>query len=149
MTHVAYFDLANGISGDMSLAALAHAGRQIGIDVEKATADAVESLGLDCTVEFVEDVRGGIACVRAVVHTDDKRHTARELREAIEHSDVSTNARTRAFGALEALIAAEARVHGVGPNEVHLHELASSDTAADLLAAAVALETLGVEKVAA
>jgi pyridinium-3,5-bisthiocarboxylic acid mononucleotide nickel chelatase len=46
-------------------------------------------------------------------------------------------------------VGAEARVHGVAPEDVHLHELASADTAADLLGTAVGLEALGVDTVIA
>lgn len=144
MSRTAYFDLANGISGDMTLAALASVGRDLGIDVEQAIVEAVCALDLDCSVTFVEDERGGLACLRAEVTTDGTRHAAARLREA-----ASASASPRAVAALDLLVEAEARVHGVDPSEVHLHELASADTAADLLGATVALELLGVESVAA
>jgi hypothetical protein len=149
MTRLAYFDLANGISGDMALAALVSAGRRIGADVERPVADAIASLTLSCTVSFVDDERRGIACLRAEVKTDDARHQPRALREAISHSDTSARARSRALEALDVLVGAEARVHGTSPEDVHLHELASADTAVDLLGAAVALDALGVDEVAA
>jgi uncharacterized protein (TIGR00299 family) protein len=142
MTRVAYFDLANGISGDMILGALAHAGRTLRIDVERTIIEAVDAIPLECTVSFVDDERGGIACVRAEVKTGDARHTASQLRDAMA-------SHPRAVSALDLLVAAEARVHGVDPNDVHLHELASADTAADLVGAAVGLAALDVERVAA
>jgi uncharacterized protein (TIGR00299 family) protein len=149
MSRVAYFDLANGISGDMALAALAHAGRRIGTDVESAIADAVASIPLSCTVTFVDDERRGLACLRAEVKTDGRRHQPAALRDAIGSAAVSEPVRMRALAALEALVGAEALVHGSAPEDVHLHELASADTAADLVGAAVALEALGVTSVAA
>jgi uncharacterized protein (TIGR00299 family) protein len=149
MTHLAYFDLANGISGDMAIAALAHAGRRIGIDVDTTITDAVASIPLSCSVTFVDDERRGLACLRAEVKTDGRKHQPAALREAIDASDISDAARTRALAALEALVGAEARVHGSAPEDVHLHELASADTAADLVGAAVGLEALGIMCVAA
>jgi uncharacterized protein (TIGR00299 family) protein len=148
MTRIAYFDLANGISGDMAIAALAHAGRRSGIDVDAAITDAVASIPLSCSVTFVNDERRGLACLRAEVKTDGTRHTPDVLRNAISKAAVSAPTRARALGALDALVGAEARVHGSAPEDVHLHELASADTAADLVGAAVALEALGVEAVA-
>jgi uncharacterized protein (TIGR00299 family) protein len=149
MTRVAYLDLANGVSGDMTLACLAHAGRRTGVAVEDAIADAVSSIPLEASVTFVDDERGGITCLRAEVKTTQTRHTANELRAAIEATDIAATAKDRALRALEILVAAEARVHGVDADEVHLHELASADTAADLVGAAVGFEALRIERVAA
>ena len=148
MTRIAYFDLANGISGDMVLAALAHAGRRMAIDVERAIADAVASISLSCTVAFVDDERRGLACLRAEVKTDGAKHQPDALREAMSRAAISDRARARALRALDALVGAEASVHGSAPEDVHLHELASADTAADLVGAAVGLEALGVDEVA-
>lgn len=149
MTRIAYFDLANGISGDMALAALAHAGRSLGEPIGDTIADAVSSLDLNCVVTFVDEDRGGLACLRAEVKTDAVRHTPTGLREAIERAAVSDHARTNALRALGALVGAEAMVHGVDPDDVHFHELASADTAADLVGAAAGLDALGVREVAA
>jgi pyridinium-3,5-bisthiocarboxylic acid mononucleotide nickel chelatase len=147
MTRIAYFDLANGISGDMALGALAHAGRRSGMDAERAITDAVASIPLPCNVTFVDDERRGLACVRAEVKTDGAKHQPAALRDAIERAAMSPAARVRALVALDALVGAEARVHGSAPEDVHLHELASADTAADLVGAAVALEALAIDTV--
>ena len=42
---------------------------------------------------------------------------------------------------------AEARVHRTSTEDVHLHELGTLDTLADVVCAAVGLEALGVERV--
>jgi hypothetical protein len=149
MTTVAYFDLAHGISGDMTLACLAHAGRRLAVDVEGAIAEAISSLGLGCAVSFVDDERGGVACLRAEVKTDDRAHDAAALRDAIDRSDVAADVRAAAHRGLDALVRAEATVHGTDPDDVLLHELGSADTAADLIGAASGLATLGVEAVSA
>jgi uncharacterized protein (TIGR00299 family) protein len=146
---LAYLDLANGVSGDMVLAALAHAGRRSGTSVDNAIIDAVASLSLDVTVSFVDDERGGMSCLRADVKEDGSRYTARQLRDALTAADVSESVRARALRAMELLVAAEGSVHGVDPDEVHLHELASADTAADLLGAAAGFDALRIDRVAA
>jgi len=147
MTRIAYFDLANGISGDMILAALVHAGRKLGIDVEAPVKLAVDSLDLDCAVTFVDDERGGIACMRAEVKTTTERFSAKRLRSAIEATDLTERALDNALRSIDSLIGAEASVHGTDPEDVHLHELASADTAADIAGAAAGLDTLGVRSV--
>ncbi len=147
MTRVAYFDLANGISGDILLAALAHAGRKLAIDVESRIASVIDSLDLGCTVAFVDDERGGIACLRAEVKTTSERFDVKRQRAALEGADLSERARARALRSLDELVRAEAAVHGTDPDDVHLHELSSADTAADIAGACAAIDHLGIEKV--
>lgn len=149
MSKLAYFDLASGASGDMIIAALADAGRRIGVNVEGAIADAIESLGLGCTVTFIDDERRALACLRADVKTDDERLTPSRLREAIAGADVPDIARARAIAGLDTLVRAEAAVHGRHLDDVHLHELGSPDTAADLIGAAAGLHALGITSVGA
>jgi uncharacterized protein (TIGR00299 family) protein len=147
MTRTAYFDLASGASGDMIIAALADAGRRAGIDVQSAVGDALLSLDLGCAVTFVDDERGGLACLRAEVKTDDTTHAPARLREAIASADVPDDPKRRALDGLDALVRAEATVHGIDTDAVHLHELGSADTAADLIGSAVALHALAVTAV--
>jgi uncharacterized protein (TIGR00299 family) protein len=124
-----------------------HAGRKLGIDVEASTMRTVDSLNLDCAVTFVDDERGGIACVRAEVKTTRERFSAGRLRTAIEAAELTDRALGNALRSIDSLIDAEAAVHGTDPDEVHLHELASADTAADIAGAASAIDALGVTAV--
>ena len=133
----------------MIIAALADAGRRLGIDVEGAVTGAVTSLGMGSTVEFVDDERGGLACVRAEVKTDDAVHSPARLREAIGRADVDHVVRRRALNALDELVAAEAVVHGSSPDDVHLHELGTADTPCDLIGAGAAFHALAITDVAA
>jgi len=149
MTRVAHFDLANGFSGDMAISALVDVGRRIGVDVAGRVTSAVASLGLGCSVSFVDDARGGLACVRTEIKTHDERYLPAQLQEAIERSDIDEPASERALEALGALVAAEALVHGVDIEAVHLHELGSADTPADLVGVAAAFAALDVSEVSA
>jgi uncharacterized protein (TIGR00299 family) protein len=146
MTRTAYFDLANGISGDMAISALVHAGRSLGVDAATSVIEAIGSLDLGCVVSFVEDERSGIACLRTEIKTDETRHLPAALRDAIERSDVAEPVRANALRALDAIVTAEGIVHGVDPENVHLHELGSADTAADLIGVAAALHALDVDE---
>ena len=144
-----YFDLASGAGGDMLIAALVDAGRRIGSDAATPVAGAIDSLGLGCTVDFDGVDRGGLASLHCRVSTDDRSYTPARLRDAIATAAATKEARHRATAAIDVLIGAEAAVHGVGVDEVHLHELGSADTAADTLGAAVAFEAHRVDTVTA
>ena len=104
MTRLAYFDLASGVSGDMAIAAMVHAGRKLPVDVESVVRSAIGSLGLGCAVEFIDDVRGGIACLRVEIKDTGARYTASELRNAIACAEAPDDARTRALRGFDALI---------------------------------------------
>jgi uncharacterized protein (TIGR00299 family) protein len=144
MTRIAHFDPANGVSGDMAISALVHAGRALGVEIGAQVAEAIESLGLGCSVSFVDDERGGLACLRTEIKTDGSRYLPRDLRAAIERSSLEGPAKEGALAALRAIVEAESAVHGIDAESVHLHELGSADTAADLVGAAQAIDALGV-----
>lgn len=144
---VVYFDLASGAGGDMLIAALADAGRRIGVDVESPVAQAIGGLG--CSVSFTDVHRGPLASLHCGIKTDERSHAPGDMRELIARADTSDRVKARALRVIDLLVSAEASVHGVAVDEVHLHELGSLDTAADAIGAAVAIETLGIESVAA
>lgn len=148
-SRIVYFDLASGAGGDMLIAATVHAARRSGDDIESAVADAIDGLGLRCSVAFADVERGGIASLHASVVTDGTSYTAGQMRDALAGTKASDGAKSRALRVLDLLLDAEAAVHGVGVDEVHLHELGSADTPADAIGAAAALDALGVEAVAA
>ena len=62
-------------------------------------------------------------------------------------TSLSDNTRARASAVLKALFAAEARVHGANPDDIHLHELGTADTLVDVVGVAHGLEQLGVQRI--
>ena len=143
--------MAAGISGDMLLGALADLG--VGQDTLASVASAVEEhlpgcKRLDVSVREVE--RQGLRAVRVEVLAEEERadRQGRELREALEacleELGLPKEASELATTALNLILAAEARVHGAPPAEVHLHELGSADTLVDILGVAAGLQELGL-----
>src|SRR5687768_11625929 len=114
---IAYVDPVSGASGDMLMGAIVDAG---GPEVELAVTEAVRATG--CDVRFRRDTRAGLACTLAEVSTPDEPLGPDDLRRLLSHSQ-------RATRALEAILAAEADVHGGAdgdPTEVHLHDMGSA-----------------------
>lgn len=146
---LAWFDVTAGGAGDMFMSAMAHAGRRARIPAEEAIRAAVAGLRLGASVSFERALRGGLHCLVAKVACPPEPMRPADLHDAIERADASDAAKTRALAGLAEMVGAEARVHGVEPERVHLHEIGSADTAVDLLGAAVGLEALGVGLVAA
>ena len=142
---IAYFDCFAGAGGDMIVGALVDAGADIG-----AVADALSAIGVDGLAVRAEKVtRGGQAGTQFVVACDapqPERNLA-DVLTLIESAGLTARAADRAVRIFNRLAEAEAKVHGVGLQEVHFHEIGAIDSVADVVGACVALELLEVDKI--
>lgn len=141
-----YLDCGNGISGDMTLAALVH----LGLDLAPL-ASALARAGVDCRIEAWPETRAGGPGRRVDVNWDEVqplRHPA-DISAVFAVLDMGDAARQRALAVLEALTLAEAEAHQIPPEEVHFHEVGAIDTLVDIAGACWGLEQLGVRRVTA
>ncbi|MGH7777686.1 MAG: nickel pincer cofactor biosynthesis protein LarC [Candidatus Dormibacterales bacterium] len=142
MNRVAYFDCWGGISGDMALGALLDCG------ADASVLDAVvEGLGLGAEVGIAtrREQRGHVCGLRVAVESGaGPSRSLPDLLRTVARADLPARVRDRTQEALERLGRAEARVHGLAPDRVHLHELGGADTLVDLAGTFWLLESLGV-----
>ncbi len=142
---IAYFDCFAGISGDMTLGALIDGG------AERSMLDAaIEALKLgdEVTVEVRHESRGHIGGTRVIVDTAERvERTVPSLRKVVAGSEAPEGVKTLALDAINRLAAAEARIHHIPQEQVHLHELGGADTLVDLVGAFWLLHSLDVERV--
>ena len=144
MSRLAYVDPVGGAAGDMLLAALLDAGAPHG-----AVAEAVSAvLGRAVELDVREVRRGGLRALAVQGPPPSARRRPAELLGAVSGAALSEGVRARASAVLERLLAAEARVHGLPPEELELEELGEDDTLFDVVGIAAALEALGVERLA-
>ncbi|HZO87027.1 MAG TPA: LarC family nickel insertion protein [Chthonomonadaceae bacterium] len=144
---VAYFDCFSGISGDMALGALLHAG--VDEAAWRAELAKLNVPGYELRVEPV--VKEGISAidVDVVLHEADQghgRHLA-DIAEILNRSGLSDTVRRRALGVFTRLACAEAKIHATTPDCIHFHEVGAVDAIVDIVGACLGLELLGVEKV--
>jgi pyridinium-3,5-bisthiocarboxylic acid mononucleotide nickel chelatase len=140
---VAHFDCFSGISGDMTVAALLDSG----VPFEPIRA-GIASLGLPVQLEVEKVRKGGFAAtyfrVEAPAETEH-RHLP-EVEAIIHRGQLTPRQRDLALAIFRRLAEAEAAVHGMPIEKVHFHEVGALDSLADIVAAAIGLDLLGVER---
>jgi pyridinium-3,5-bisthiocarboxylic acid mononucleotide nickel chelatase len=144
MTRVAYFDCFAGASGDMILGALVDAG--VSLDELRAALGKLPVTGYDLRFERV--TRASLASGRVHVDLDGRPQPQRSLADItaiIASSGLPPVDRERGIAIFQRLADAEAAVHGVGPEEVHFHEVGALDAIVDVMGAVVGLRLLGIE----
>jgi uncharacterized protein (TIGR00299 family) protein len=142
---VAYFDCFAGISGDMTLGALIDAG------ADRVIVDAaIEAmrLGDEVKVEIRHEARGHVGGTRVAIETVDRiERTVPALRGVVEEAGVPDHVKRAALDAINRLTQAEARIHHLPEERIHLHELGGADTLVDLVGAFWLLHDLEVAQV--
>jgi pyridinium-3,5-bisthiocarboxylic acid mononucleotide nickel chelatase len=141
---ICYLDAFSGISGDMTVGALADAGAD-----RDAIAAAIHSLNVGATVSFESVKRQGIGATKfrvTVEETKKHRHLS-HIVKMIEAAEISARARRNAVAIFQRLGEAEAKTHQVPIAKVHFHEVGAADSIADILGAAVAFDSLGIDEV--
>lgn len=144
---IAYFDCFAGAGGDMIVAALVDAGADFDVLRSQLGRLDVQGYRLGCD----RATRRGIAACRFAVELDEQRPQApRRLEDIlglIKAADLPPRAARRAEATFRRLAEAEAKVHGIGPDQVHFHEVGGVDSTMDVVGACLALELLEVERV--
>ncbi len=86
-------------------------------------------------------------------HHDAHAHESHEhgrsltkIRDIIDHSDISTQAKSTAIAIFEKLGAAESKIHNIPIDKIHFHEVGAADALVDIICAAVGAEALAVDE---
>ena len=172
MSRLLYFDCFSGISGDMVLGALVDAGLPMA-----RLKEALGSLAVDGYHVHAEKVlRAGVSATKFVVHDHDHgrhdhhhhnhehhhhpaspesrapshSHPHRSLPEIfglIDKSALSAAGRDRAKALFQRLAEAEAAIHDMPVEKVHLHEVGALDSIIDIVGAVFGLEWIGADHI--
>jgi pyridinium-3,5-bisthiocarboxylic acid mononucleotide nickel chelatase len=140
---IGYFDCFSGISGDMTLGALADAG----VD-PRAIQSAVASLGLPCELAFEPVRRGGFRAnyAKVIAPPEHAHRHLHHIEAMIDKSTLSPRQNELAKRIFLKLGEAEAAAHGIDIKKVHFHEVGAVDSIVDIVGSAVGLDLLGVER---
>lgn len=147
-----YLDCSTGVSGDMLLAAMAHALEELegpGMGFHRLESELAGLRLTGFALRFSEQRVGGIHTWHVDVDqtTDQPMRHLSDLIDIINRSSLTGRCRERTIAALTQLGEAEAKVHGVGLDSVHFHEIGAVDTIVDVAGSMVLLEALQAEHV--
>jgi hypothetical protein len=141
----AILDPFSGIAGDMTLGAL------IGVGLDADWLRALPAvLRLDgVRVDVREVLRGELVCWKVDFEIPPQPHGRHvsEIRRLVDRSGAPAAVRAKADAAFWAIATAEAEMHGVAPEQVHLHEVGAVDAILDVVGSIWGLTELGVEDV--
>jgi len=142
---IAYFDCIAGASGDMILGALLDAG--LPEPVLRQRLAALRLADLELTVRRTD--RHGFSALKVDVASREDA-PARQLPDilaTVAGSDLARPIKERAAAIFRRLGEVEAGIHGLPPDQVHLHELGGVDTMVDVVGVLSGLAELGIEEV--
>ena len=136
-----YLDTFSGISGDMFLGLLVDLG--VPIDAIREHLAALNLPGWEMSTQ--REKRCGIEGCRIVIHYQKQHHhrTWGDIRHLIEQSRLQPTIRECALKIFHRIARAEAKIHGVGEDKVHFHEVGAVDSIIDIVAAATGMFLLG------
>ena len=162
MARVMYLDCFSGAAGDMLLAALLDAGSAAG----GTPCRAGKPGGRARDRRPPRDARGDfsglsastrdaattiLASCRTSTHTDTphQHRSLREIAHLIGHSSLSPAGKDRAVGLFQRIGAAEAAIHDLPIEQIHLHEVGAVDSIIDIVGVVFAMEWFGIDDVVA
>jgi len=158
MGRVMYLDCFSGVAGDMLLAGLLDAGMPRAV-----LDDALGSLGIGHHIDISRVTRAGISANHVTVlereghstgHTGGHshavgHHSVGEVTARIAGSALTAAGKARATAMFRRLAEAEAAVHDMPVEKVHLHEVGAVDSIVDVVGAVAALEWFGIDDIVA
>jgi uncharacterized protein (TIGR00299 family) protein len=163
MSRLLYLDCFSGISGDMVLGALVDAG--LPLDDLRRALGSLAVAGYDIDAKKV--LRAGVSATKFLLHEhsvpgtehghgheqhhhDHHHHDHRSLSEIsalIDRSALSASGRDRAKAMFRRLAEAEASIHQMPVEQVHLHEVGALDSIIDIVGAVFGLEWIGADTI--
>jgi len=144
---IAYFDCFSGAAGDMIVGAFLDAGASADhLREELAKLNLTE---VDLRIEKVNKAGFSATSFHPVIsHLNHTTHRhLPDILKIIAQAALSSSVQEKASRIFTRLAEAEARVHDCAVEKIHFHEVGAADAIMDIVGAAAALESLGIEKV--
>ncbi|MCG0274912.1 MAG: nickel pincer cofactor biosynthesis protein LarC [Thermosediminibacteraceae bacterium] len=142
-----YLDCFSGISGDMFLGALL----DLGID-ERDFISELRKLPLSgYEIEIRKASKKGIMGTDVYIKSSEHHphRGLKEIYEIIDKSALNPEVKKKSKEAFFKLAAAEGKIHGKAPEEIHFHEVGAVDSIVDIVGACLLMDIIKPDKVVA
>ena len=145
---ILYLDCFSGISGDMTVAALVDAGADRAYLEEELTKIQLEPYSL----EWKRVNKSGISALKFDVLPNPDyppvhhRHYS-EIVHMLQHAGFNERVAALSLAIFQSIGAAEAKIHGIPVERVHVHEVGAIDSIVDIVGVALALDSLQIERI--
>lgn len=143
---ILYFDIVNGISGDMTLATLLNLGVPKEIFLEE-----LSKLNLDdeFDIKIVSKIENGIkgTNVDIIIKEENAHRHLVDIFSIIDNSRLNENVKGMAKRIFMVIGEAEAKVHGTTIDKIHFHEVGAIDSIVDIVGASILIDLLCVDKI--
>ncbi|MEA2761461.1 MAG: pyridinium-3,5-bisthiocarboxylic acid mononucleotide nickel chelatase [Gemmatimonadaceae bacterium] len=142
---VAILDPASGIAGDMFLGAL------VDVGLDRAWLERLPAtLGLSGVEVRIKDVeRSHVHCMKVDFEIPPQPHgrAVSEIHRMIDAVKIPEKVAGLAHAAFDAIATIESAIHGVAPDQLHLHEVGAVDAILDIVGSIWGAALLGIERV--
>jgi len=142
---IAVLDPASGIAGDMFIGAL------VDVGLDRGWLEKLPSvLGLEGVAVRIGDVqRSAVRCVKVDFDIPPQPHgrAVSEIHRLIDAVRVPEKVARLAHAAFEGIATIESEIHGVSPDDLHLHEVGAVDAILDIIGSIWGVEQLGIERI--
>jgi uncharacterized protein (TIGR00299 family) protein len=140
---ILYIDPVFGISGDMMISAFIDAGLPF-----SELKDALDAIPLALpAITPARRTEGVLNGIHLDIEDSHIHLSIDEMEKAIEGLALGERIKKDVRGMLNIILEAEAKVHGISRDHLHLHELSHVDTLIDLVGVAVGMNYFGIESV--
>lgn len=140
---IGYFDALSGASGDMILGSLVSAGlplKQLTTELKKLK---IKNWNIGCK----NIVRNGIDTIKLYVTHQHVHIKYSKIKSILSRSSLEKTVKQKSLAIFENLAKTESRLHRIGIDELHFHELGSPDTIIDICGAVIGFSKLGIKKI--
>ena len=143
-----FYECFAGISGDMHLGALV----DVGVPADHLSAELARlELGEEFELVLEPGAKMGISGTKATVrlgtNSNGPARNLATIKGIIERAGFAPDVQRLATTMFETIGAAEAKIHGVGIEQVHFHEVGATDSIVDIVGAAIGLAYVNADVV--
>ena len=143
---ILYFDIINGISGDMTLATLLNLGvpKEIFLkELDKLNLN--KEYKIEINDKFENGIRG--TNVNVIVNEGHVHRNLIDIYDIIDNSTLNDKIKQNAKDIFMEVAKAEAKVHGTSIDKIHFHEVGAMDSIIDIVGSCILIDLLCIDKI--